>query len=136
MEKAIFNNIEQLENGTALDKIIRLKSVYKTGKTTVNPVKDAITGWYKGVPRLSEEDKRGMVYWATSTSKFTIQDGTTFDLNDKAQKVIWDWVKHCPCIAETEEDCQFTNGAEFYIHLENKEAERNVSRKERRYTSN
>lgn len=136
MEKAVFNNIEQLENGTALDKVIRLKSVYKTGKTTVQPVKDRLTGWYKGIPRLSEEDKRKMVYWAEIDSKFVIQDGTTFDLNDPAQKVIWEWVKHCPCIAESEEDCQFTSGAEFYIYLENKEAETSVSRKERRYKAN
>lgn len=136
MEKSVFNNIEQLENGTALDKVIRLKSVYKTGKTTVQPVKDALTGWYKGIPRLSEEDKRSMVYWAEPTSKFTIQDGTTFDLNDPAQKVIWEWVKHCSCIAENEEDCQFTQGAEFFVYLENKQAETSVSRKERRYKAN
>jgi hypothetical protein len=136
MEQAIFNNIEQLENGTALDKVIRLKSVYKTGKTTVQPVKDRLTGWYKGIPRLSDDDKRKMVYWAEPTSKFVIQDGTTFDLNDPAQKVIWNWVKHCPCIAESEEDCQFTSGAEFFIYLENKQAETSVSRKERRYKAN
>ena len=58
MKKTFFNNIEQLENGTPADRIIRLKSVYKTGKTTVQPVRDSITNWYKGVPRLSEEEKR------------------------------------------------------------------------------
>lgn len=136
MKKGVFKNIEQLENGTVTDKVIRLKSVYKTGKTTVQPCKDAMTGWYKGIPRLSDEEKRKLVYWADPTSKFTIQDGTTFDLNDPAQKTIWEWVKHCPCIAPTEEDCQFTNGAEFYIYLENREAEVSVGRKERRYKAN
>lgn len=133
MEKAMFNNIDQLENGTALDKIIKLKSVYKTGKTIVQPVKDALTGWFKGIQRLSEDEKRKLTYWAEPTSKFTIKDGTTFDLNNEAEKATWDWVKHCSCIADSEEDCQFTPGAEFYIFLENKEAETSVSRRERRF---
>lgn len=133
MSKGLINKIEQLENGTPADRIIKLKSVYKTGKTTVQPVKDKVTGWYKGVPRLSDEEKKKLVYWAEPTSKFTIQDGTTFDLNDEAQKVTWEWVKFCPCIAPSEEDCQFTPGAEFYIHMENKQAEINVSRKEKKY---
>jgi hypothetical protein len=133
MEQSVYNNIAQLENGTATDKIIRLKSVYKTGKTTVQPVKDKITGWYKGIPRLSEEEKRKKVYWAEPNSKFVIKDGTTFDLSDEAQKITWEWVKHCPCIADTEEECQFTKEAEFFIYLENKSAAESVSRKERRF---
>lgn len=131
--KGLITKIEQLENGTPADKIIKLKSVYKTGKTTVQPVKDKITGWYKGIPRLSDEEKKKLVYWAEPHSKFTIQDGTTFDLTDEAQKVTWEWVKYCPCIAATEEDCQFTPGAEYYIHMENKQAEINVSRKEKKH---
>lgn len=133
MSKGLLTKIEQLENGTPADRIIKLKSVYKTGKTTVQPVQDRITGWYKGVPRLSDDEKKKLVYWAEPTSKFTIKDGTTFDLNDEAQRVTWEWVKHCPCIAASEEECQFTPGAEYYIHMENKQAEINVSRKEKKY---
>ena len=75
---------------------------FKTGKTTVQPVKDGM-GWYLGVPRLSEEDKRKLTHWAEPESKFVLKDGVTFDLTDNAQKITWDWVKHSPCIAENEE---------------------------------
>jgi len=127
-----FKSIEQLENGTALDKVIVLKSVFKQGKTTVQPVADGM-GWYKGIPRLSEEDKRKLVHWAEPTSKFVIKEGTTFDLNDPAQKITWDWVKHSPCICATKDEVQHTPGAEFYIHLENEEAKNNISRLELKF---
>jgi hypothetical protein len=124
-----FKSIEQLENGTALDKIIVLKSVYKQGKTTVQPVADGM-GWYKGIQRLSEEDKRKLVHWAEPHNKFIIKEGTTFDLNDEAQRITWEWVKHSPCICATKDEVQHTPGAEFYIHLENEEAKNNISRLE------
>jgi len=130
--KKINNSIAQLENGTPSDKLIKLKSVYKTGKFTVQPVKDRITGWYKGVPRLSDEEKKKLIYWAEPASKFVLQDGVTFDLTDEAQRITWEWVKHCACIAMSEEECQFTPGAEFYVYMENKQAEINVTKYERR----
>ncbi len=129
MDSTTFKTLEQLEGGTPTDKLIKLKSVYKTGKTTVQPVTDG-HGWYQGVPRLSEDDKKGLKHWAEPETKFTLKDGTTFDLNDEIQRITWEWVKYCPCITETYEDCQFTPGAEYYIYLENKEAEKNVTRKE------
>lgn len=133
--KGLIKTIAQLENGTPADKLIKLKSVYKTGKYTVQPVKDRITGWYKGVPRLSDEDKKKLVYWAEPSSKFVLQDGVTFDLTDESQRITWEWVKHCACIAMSEEECQFSPGAEFYVHMENKQAEINVTRKERKYAA-
>lgn len=132
MDRKLFNNIEQLENGTPTDKIIVIKSVFKTGKTTVQPVSDG-TGWYRGVPRLSEDDKRKLTHWAEPSSKFVIKDGVTFNLNDEAQRITWDWVKHSPCIAPNEESCQHTPGAEFYVYLENEEAAKSISRKELKY---
>jgi len=127
-----FKSVEQLENGTALDKIIVLKSVFKQGKTTVQPVADSM-GWYKGLPRYSEEDKRKLVHWAEPDSKYVIKEGTIFDLNDDAQKITWDWVKFSPCICETREEVDHTPGAEFYIHLENEEAKNHISRMELKY---
>lgn len=132
MDRAINKNFEQLENGTPLDKIIVIKSVFKTGKTTVQPVNDG-SGWFKGLKRLSEEDKRSLTFWAEPSSKCVIKDGVTFNLNDEQQRVTWEWVKHCPCIAKDEETCQHTPGAEFYIYLENEEATKSVSRRELKY---
>jgi hypothetical protein len=132
MERSTFNNLEQLENGTPSDKIIIIKSVFKTGKTTVQPVSDG-TGWYRGVARLSEDEKRGKTHWAEPSSKFVIKDGVTFNLNDEAQRITWEWVKHSPCIAPNEEACQHTPGAEFYVYLENEVAAKNITRRELKY---
>jgi hypothetical protein len=132
MERNTFDNLAQLENGTPADRIVVIKSVYKTGKTTVQPVSDG-TGWYKGVPRLSDDDKRKLKHWAEPTSKFILKEGITFDLNDEAQKMTWEWVKHSPCIAVNEDACQHTPGAEFYIYLENEVAAKSISRRELKF---
>lgn len=132
MDQTIFKTLEQLEEGTPANKIIRLKSVFKQGKTTVQPVRDG-TGWYKGVERLSEDQKKGKIHIVEPTSKYIIKDGTTFDLNNEAMRVTWNWVKYSSCIAETYEQVQMTPGAEFYIHIEGEEAEKSVQRKERKY---
>lgn len=132
MESNRVNSFEQLENGTPTDKVIHIKSVYKTGKTTVQPVPDGM-GWYMGIERLSQEQKNQRQHWAEPNSKFVLKEGTTFDLNIEAQRIAWEWIKHQPCLALSEEDCQFTPGAEFYVFIEGKEAEKNVSRRERKY---
>lgn len=132
MEKALNKTLEQLENGTPTDRIIVIKSVFKTGKTTVQPVPDG-TGWYLGVERLSEDQKRGRTHIAEPTSKFLIKDGVTFNLNDEAQKITWEWVKHSPCIALSEDQCQHTPSAEFYVYLENEVAAQSISRRELKY---
>jgi hypothetical protein len=129
MEKALNPTLEQLENGTPTDKIIVIKSVFKTGKTTVQPVTDG-TGWFKGVDRLSDDEKRGKKHWSSPDSKFVIKDGVTFNLNDEAQRITWEWVKHSPCIATNEDACQHTPGAEFYVYLENEVAAKSVTRRE------
>lgn len=132
MDALVNKNLAQLENGTPADRVIVIKSVFKTGKTTVQPVTDG-TGWYKGVDRLSEDDKRKRTHWAEPTSKFIIKDGVTFNLNDEAQRITWEWVKHSPCIAESEDACQHTPGAEFYVYLENEVAAKNITRRELKY---
>lgn len=129
MDSSTFRTLEQLEQGIPSDKIITLKSVFKTGKTTLQPVRDEL-GWYKGVERLSDDQKKSRIHWVEPETKFQIKDGTTFDLNDAVQKLNWEWVKHAPCIAMSQEECQFTPGAEFYVYLENKEAEKSVSKRE------
>jgi len=125
----MINSLEQLENGTPSDKIIEIKSIYKNGKTTVQPVKDPLTGWFRGVERLSEDDKRHKKFWAEPTSKFTLQEGTTFDLSREEHRVIWEWVKHQPCLAMSYEECQVRPEAEFYIHIRGAEAQKRVSNK-------
>jgi len=133
MQVSMINNIEQLENGTVTDKIIEIKSIYKNGKTTVQPVRDPLSGWYKGVPRLSENDKRELKFWAEPDSKFILKEGVTLDLNREDHKVIWDWIKYQPCLAMSYDECQMRPEAEFYVHLKHKEALKSVSRKKIKY---
>ncbi len=129
MQASMINSIEQLENGTITDKIIEIKSIYKNGKTTVHPVIDPLSGWYKGVDRLSENDKRDLRFWAEPQSKFTLKEGISLDLNKDEHKVIWNWVKYQPCLAMSYDECQTRPNAEFYVHLRHKEAIKSVARK-------
>ncbi len=122
------NSIEQLENGTVTDKIIEIKSIYKNGKTTVQPVKNPLSGWYKGVDRLSENDKRDLKFWAEPDTKFILKEGVVLDLNKEEHRVIWKWLRYQPCLAMSYEEAQ-GGLAEFYVHLEHKEAVKSVSRK-------
>ena len=133
MNTTMVNSFEQLENGTATDKILEIKSIYKNGKTTVQPVRDPMSGWYKGVPRLSEDDKRKLKFWAEKESKFVLKEGVTLDLNNEEHKVIWDWLKYQPCLAMSYEECQMKPDAEFYVHQRHKEAIKNVDRKRTKY---
>jgi len=129
----MINSFEQLENGTVTDKIIEIKSVYKNGKTTVQPIKDPLSGWYKGVPRLSENDKRDLKFWAEPDSKFILKEGVTLDLNKEEHKVIWGWLKYQSCLAMSYDECQMRPEAEFYVHLRHKEAQKSISRKRTKF---
>jgi len=129
MNITMLDSFEQLENGTPGDKILEIKSIYKNGKTTVMPVRDPMSGWYKGVPRLSEDDKRKLKFWAEPDAKFILKEGVTLDLNNEEHKVIWGWLKYQPALAMSYDECQMTPGAEFYIHQRHKEAIKNVDRK-------
>jgi len=133
MNTSMINSLEQLENGTTETKLIEIKSIYKNGKTTVQPVRDPLSGWYKGVPRLSENDKRELKFWAEPDSKFTLKEGVVIDLNREDHKVIWEWLRYQPCLAQSYEQCQSRPEAEFYIHIRHKEAAKNLSRKKTKF---
>lgn len=125
--ESITTAIEQLENGTTTDKIIEIKSIYKNGKTMVQPVKDPLANWYKGVERLSDDDKRHRNFWVEPSTTFTLKDGVIFDLNKVEHKVTWAWIKHQPCLALSYEECQRLPNAEFYVHMRSNEAQKRIS---------
>lgn len=133
MSVSMINSLQQLENGTVTDKLIEIKSIYKNGKTTVQPVKDPLSGWYKGVKRLSENDKRNLKFWAEPDTKFVLKEGVSLDLNKEEHKVIWEWLKYQPCLAMSYDECQSRPGAEFYVHLQHKEAVKGITRKKVKY---
>lgn len=135
MESTLYNNISQLENGLPRERIIVLKAIYKTknGKYTINPAYSKKLQWYKGVPRLSEEEKRGLSYYVTPSSEMVITDGVTFDMNNEIDRANWEWVKHSGRIAMTFEEAQNSPGCMFYVHIEEREAEVSVSQTELLY---
>lgn len=126
-----FTEIDQLANGTSSNKVIEIKSIYKSGKHTVQPAFDPKTGWYAGVERLSDEQKKTRQYYvnvgltkeeARHNTKIVLKSGDSFDLNNPIDAINWEWLKHLPCIAMSYEEAQ-QGKALFYVHIEGREAE-------------
>lgn len=113
--------LEQLENGTAKNQIIVLRGVYKT-KHTVMPAKNTQTNWFEGVPRLSDEEKKGLNYFTTPESRLELYDGREFDLTKEVDRKNWEWVKHTKEVVESFEAAQMSKVAMFYVHIEGREA--------------
>jgi len=73
-----FQEVDQLQNGTTSDKVIQIRSVFKSGKHTIQPAFDTKSNWYAGVERLSDEEKKGKSYYVTVGEK-----GDRSNLNTK-----------------------------------------------------
>jgi hypothetical protein len=136
-----FTEIEQLENGTFRDKKIVIKSVFKTGKHTIQPSFDSSTNWWAGVERLSDREKEDRTYYVTvgetgarskMNTKITLKDGLVFDLNNDVDRINWEWVKHSPVLAMSFSDAQQSK-ATFYVHIEGREAEAKISAAEKQF---
>ena len=124
--------IDQLENGTPMDRVIEIKSIYKNGKRNIQPALDAASGWWAGVERLSAEAKGKLDYYVTVgltgpesrlNTTIILKNGLTFNLANNRDAVNWAWVKHCPELAMSLDDAQ-KGKAEFYVHMEGRESER------------
>lgn len=90
-----------------------LRSVYgKNIKYIIQPTRDPKTGRFPDCVRpvnkdgdiiLSEAERAaansGKVHYIPENAQFTIQDGTTFDLNDVYQRAEWEAIEHCSIIA-------------------------------------
>lgn len=136
-----FTEIEQFENGTAKDKIITLKSVYKDGTMTVQPAFSPATGWFLGVAELSEEEKKKSKYYvkvgltgleARQNTRLKLKEGFQLDLSKERDAINWQWLKHLPCIAMSFEEAQRSK-AYFYVHIEAREAEIRNKKTDRLY---
>ena len=71
---------------TLQPKIIVLRSVFGLGNLVCQPKKDRITGQYKGVRKLSQEEVKNCSYWVDPDSSVkpvmrTITNNTTLDLS-------------------------------------------------------
>jgi hypothetical protein len=116
-------------NDYAPEGIITLRSLYsKDRKLRVTPVFDSKTRGYLGVKRLSEDDKKKLDFWVDEDSKLTITNNIQFNLDDEVDKANWNWVKHCPAIAESFDKAQ-RSGRDvlFYVHNEDAQAKKELT---------
>lgn len=121
--------LEQLE---AEGATIELKAVFKEGGLRLAPVKDpARPGFYLGVDKLSEDEKKGRSYYV-EPEKLTlyIKEGTTFNLSEEVDKINWRWVKHSPHIANSFEEAQQGKYIWFYVHIQERESQNSVTHME------
>lgn len=90
--------------------IIVLRSVYgKVGiKYYIQPCKDPVTGRLpdcvklvdsRGDIILKDSERNSDQYYIKENETFVIEDGTTFNLDDKIDKAKWEAIKNCPLIA-------------------------------------
>lgn len=120
-------SIKQRESGSPEDRVFELKAVYKT-KHTIQPAFDPTIGWYKGVDRLSDIDKRDLKYFVTVDDKdgkntsITLEDGYIVDLNKEVDRINWEWMQHHPAVAMSYEEAQANPRAYFYVHKQGAEA--------------
>jgi len=133
--------IDQLENGTAMDQIIEIKSIFKTaGKHIIQPAYNSHTGWWAGVDRYSEEEKKTKNYFVTVgdrlnphlNTKIVLKDGLFLDLRNEIDRINWNWLKECPEIAMSYAEAQGSK-ALFYIHMEGRESETTNKKTESRF---
>lgn len=135
MNDKSISNLEQLENGTPNDRVITLRGVFKT-KHKIQPAFDAKVGWYAGVERISEDQKRDLTYYVTvgetgdkarNNTTIELYDGFQFNLNQEVDSINWNWVKRCKEIAESFEEAQKSKIARFYVVIEGRESRKNNS---------
>jgi hypothetical protein len=115
-----------MENVNVEEKkpIIVLKNVYghKDSKCSVHPVKDGM-GWYKGIEKLSEEEKKEKKFWIDPDSapvKEVITHNVRFDLNDSLRAMTWEWVQH---VAQIAPDIETAQKMKAYYYIDNKAVE-------------
>lgn len=141
MQTDRFTEIDQLVNGTSSDKVLEIRSVFKDGKLTVQPAWDSRTGWWAGVERLSDEQKKNKTYFVTVgerkedahlNTKIVLKHGHIFDLNNEVDRINWEWVKYNPFMAMSFDEAQRSK-ALFYVHIEGREAAASLSRREQRF---
>jgi len=118
---AFINNVK-LEN-----RFIRFKSVFGIGELNLHPAKDRHTGQIKGVKPLTEEEKRGALYWVEPTTSRKITNETILDLSIYMDAIDWAWIRHCKGIAQSEEDMRKSDLVYFYVYDEEKESERQLA---------
>ena len=141
-----------------INNIIILRSTRgKVGqKYYIQPCKDPKTGRLpdcvkkvnsQGDMILTDAERNSGKYYVKETDVFTIQDGTTFNLDDDIEKAQWESIKNCPLIAP-DRYAKDSNGnllidgtvgwnnpkprygiAELYIERPGYEAAQKVSRK-------
>lgn len=126
------DNVVEIEKTVAGLKKITLRSYLgKTqGSLTIRPVKDKMTGRLKGVKRMTDDEMRRAIHVVTNDTERVIKDNTIIDLEDQIDAIDWEWMKFCPEIFSSLEEC-FSNHhiALFYVENLEKDTEERVKKR-------
>lgn len=124
------NVIELEKNIVGLKKITIRAFLGKTqGKLTVRPVKSKSTGRLMGVPLYTEEMRRTTVKVVDAHTEKVIEDGMVINLDDSLDAIDWDWVKYCPEVLGSLEECASETRALFYIENLQKDTEDRIQKR-------
>jgi hypothetical protein len=110
--------------------IIILKAVWgKTqGSLLLNPVRDDVTGKFKGVEELNEEELRKSVRPVYPDTQRKITDGLKIDRRNQVDKIDWEWIKENKEIVGSIEEARSSPQALFYIDQPDKELEKRLAK--------
>lgn len=131
-----FAEIDAYINGSSSDKILEVRSVFtKEQVQNIQPCRDLESGWWAGVARLSDEEKKSRTYNVTvgltgtsglddskHNTRITLKHGYKFNLNEEVGATNWEWAKYHPALETSFERAQASK-ANYYIHISGKESE-------------
>jgi hypothetical protein len=119
-----------------LTGVIILKSVFsKERKVHAQPAKDLKTNWFKGVARVSEDEKKKLDMWIDPDVTLVITHNMSFDLSNKQDRLNWNWLQHIPDIADSFEAAQMSKTALFYVDNVEREAKKSIAKDELVFTA-
>lgn len=120
---------------TPEDRIITLKSIYGGGpKTFVQPCQSKFTGTLLGVKMYSDEERKTVSYSVTRDTTRELSHNCQFNLRMVRDRADWEWVKHCPMIAMTEQEARdHSNTYTFFVSDEEKEVNSRLERADLEY---
>jgi hypothetical protein len=104
------------------------------GALIVRPMKSERTGQLMGVPRLSDDERKKASYVVTHETERKISDGTVIKLNEPVDEADWGWIKYCPELKGSLEECYNDHRSLFYIENVKRDVEirinaRNIKKK-------
>lgn len=118
----IIQFMEKLFNVKRENRVIKFKPITNTGfSVTVTPARNSATGEYKGIRKLTPEQKNQVTYYADENSKRILKSGFKLDLSNIVDCIDWQWMQHTKGIALSLQEANSRNDVQFYVYDEVRE---------------